>query len=147
MAPEQTDQTRAPGWWRGTPLYLRIIGAVALGVITGVTLGPGAEPLQMPAKIVLRLLGALAPPLILLAITQALMRTHLGGAQALRLVTILLTNTLVAIGIGLAVANVLRPGEWIAVSPAPAPEKSAAAGPDPLTQFLDNVPRSIAGPF
>ncbi|MGZ9409213.1 MAG: dicarboxylate/amino acid:cation symporter [Methylocystis sp.] len=141
-----TGRLGALGWWRATPLYLRILGAVALGLVVGVMLGDQAAALETPAKLVLRLLGALAPPLILLAIMQALMRAHLGGRKALRLVTLLLTNTLVAIGIGLLVANVLQPGSWWSPAPAHAPAK-AAAGADPLAQFLDNVPKSIGGPF
>ena len=145
-AERTTGRLGALGWWRATPLYLRILGAVALGLVVGVTLGDQAAALETPAKLVLRLLGALAPPLILLAIMQALMRAHLGGRQALRLVTLLLTNTLVAIGIGLLVANVLQPGSWSSPAPAHAPAK-AAAGADPLAQFLDSVPKSIGGPF
>jgi Na+/H+-dicarboxylate symporter len=144
-------ETRAKGGllerWRGTPLYLRIIGAVALGVAVGLGLGEQAGALEAPAKLVLRVLGALAPPLILLAIMQALMRAHLGGRQALRLVALLLTNTLVAILIGLAVANVIRPGAWSSVAPSAAPAKAAAAAADPLAQLLDSVPRSLVGPF
>ncbi|MGD9545718.1 MAG: dicarboxylate/amino acid:cation symporter [Methylocystis sp.] len=133
-------------WWRDTPLYLRILGAVALGLAVGVALGDQAAALETPAKLVLRILGALAPPLILLAIMQALMRAHLGGQQALRLVTLLVTNTLVAIGVGLLVANVLQPGSWWKAAPAHHPVEAAAAA-DPLSQFLDNVPKSVAGPF
>jgi DAACS family dicarboxylate/amino acid:cation (Na+ or H+) symporter len=134
------------GWWRATPLYLRILGAVALGLAVGVTLGEQAAALETPSKLVLRILGALAPPLILLAILQALMRAHLGGRRALRLVALLLTNTLVAIGIGLLVANVLQPGSWSNPAPAREPAKAAAIA-DPFAQFLDNVPKSIGGPF
>jgi Na+/H+-dicarboxylate symporter len=119
---------------------------VALGLVVGVTLGEQAAALETPAKLVLRLLGALAPPLILLAIVQALMRAHLGGRQALRLVSLLLTNTLVAIGIGLLVANVLQPGSWSSPAPTGEPAKAPAAA-DPLAQFLDSVPKSIGGPF
>lgn len=145
-AERTTGRQDALGWWRATPLYLRILGAVALGLVVGVTLGDQAAALETPAKLVLRLLGALAPPLILLAIMQALMRAHLGGRKALRLVTLLLTNTLVAIGIGLLVANVLQPGSWSKAAPMHAPAKAAAAA-DPLAQFLDSVPKSIGGPF
>ncbi|WP_245258467.1 dicarboxylate/amino acid:cation symporter [Methylosinus sp. LW4] len=133
--------------WRAIPLYSRIIVAVALGVGAGLALGDSAHILETPAKLVLRLLGALAPPLILLAIVQALMRAHLGGGQALRLVALLFTNTLVAILIGLAVANVLQPGAWTTAAPAAPAEKAAAVGADPLTQFLDSVPKSLLGPF
>ncbi|WP_363345622.1 dicarboxylate/amino acid:cation symporter [Methylocystis echinoides] len=139
-----------PRWlvsWRATPLYARILAGVVLGVVAGVALGDNAAALAIPAKLVLRILGALAPPLILFAIVQALMSAPLGGRQSLRLVALLLTNTLVAICIGLGVANLLRPGEWVKVGPPPELSKAAAATTDPLAQFLDSVPRSVAGPF
>ncbi|HEY8066768.1 MAG TPA: dicarboxylate/amino acid:cation symporter [Methylosinus sp.] len=145
------DRTWSPtgllGAWRATPLYMRIIAAVALGVGAGLALGNAAQILETPARLVLRLLGALAPPLILLAIVQALMRAHLGGRQALRLVTLLLTNTLVAIFIGLAVANILQPGAWMSAPPGAPAAAPVGGGTDPLTQFLDSVPKSIVGPF
>ncbi|BBU60556.1 glutamate:proton symporter [Methylosinus sp. C49] len=133
--------------WRAIPLYARIIVAVALGVVAGLALGGSAHILGTPAKLVLRLLGALAPPLILLAIVQALMRAHLAGGQAMRLVILLFTNTLVATLIGLAVANVLQPGAWTTAAPGAPAAKAAASGADPLTQFLDSVPKSLLGPF
>ncbi len=139
-----------PFWlvaWRRTPLYARILAAVLLGVVAGAALGDNAAALAIPAKLVLRILGALAPPLILFAIVQALMKAPLGGRQSARLVILLITNTLVAIGVGLAVANVLRPGEWVKAGPPPELAKAAAGTTDPLTQFLDSVPRSVAGPF
>lgn len=137
------------GWlagWHATPLYLRILGAVMAGLIVGLMLGARAATLEIPSRLVLRVLGALAPPLILLAIVQALMRAQIAGRQAFRLVTLLLLNTLVAILIGLTVANLVQPGKWSQLS-AHTPEAAAKAGPDPLAQFLDNVPKSLLGPF
>lgn len=145
-ATESVTQFRILQWWRKTPLYLRILGAVALGVVVGVSLGESAATLAVPAKLILRVLGALAPPLILFAIVHALMHAQIGRRQAFRLVSLLLVNTLVAILIGLLVANVAHPGAWSQASPLSGAAKSAA-GPDPLTQFLDNVPKSLAGPF
>jgi hypothetical protein len=43
------------GWWTATPLYLRIIGALILGALTGVALGSDAALLAIPAKVILRL--------------------------------------------------------------------------------------------
>jgi len=143
---ESVTQFRILHWWRETPLYLRILGAVALGVTVGLILGESAAALAVPAKLILRVLGALAPPLILFAIVHALMHAHVGRGQTLRLVSLLLVNTLVAIFFGLLVANVAHPGSWSQASPLSGAAKSAA-GPDPLTQFLDNVPKSLAGPF
>jgi Na+/H+-dicarboxylate symporter len=144
---DDTKPTGVLARWRAAPLYLRILAGVAFGLAAGAALGPGAAPLAMPAKLVLRILGALAPPLILLAIVQALMRAHLGGGRTMRLVTLLLTNTLVAIGIGLFVANVVQPGTWTAAARPPAPAEKAHAAADPLAQLFDAVPKSIAGPF
>ena len=143
---ERASQLRILRWWRETPLYLRILGAVSLGVVIGLILGDSAASLAIPAKLILRVLGALAPPLILFAIVHALMHAHVGRGQALRLISLLLVNTLVAILIGLLVANVAHPGSWSQASPLAGAAKSAG-GPDPLTQFLDNVPKSLAGPF
>jgi Na+/H+-dicarboxylate symporter len=133
-------------WWHHTPLYLRILGGVILGVLVGLILQERAHPLEVPSRLVLRLLGALASPLILLAVIQALMHAQLPKGSALRLVFLLALNTLVAIAIGLAVANIVRPGKWTKVEVAPAQEKQASAK-NPLDLFLDNIPRSVLGPL
>jgi Na+/H+-dicarboxylate symporter len=134
------------GRWTATPLYLRILGALALGVVTGVLMGPEAGPLAAPAKLILRLLSAIAPPLILLAILRALVTAELPPGTAPRLARLLLLNSLVAIMIGLGVANVMRPGEWHSVVPTPLGSAGKSV-PGPLEQFLDNVPRSLLGPL
>lgn len=165
-------------WWNRTPLYLRILGALVLGVIVGFLIraqaGPDAEGiargLEEPSKLILRLLGALAPPLILVAIVQALMTADFRGGSAGKLARLLLLNTLVAIIIGLFVANVIQPGRHAKLSPGetrtlaektddPDEKKallilekygfkpSANEKKDPLTQFLDNVPDSLLRPL
>ena len=146
--PGTQDQPQHGWWsrWHRTPLYLRILIGFALGILTGLLLGDDAGPLEIPSKLVLRVLGALAPPLILLAVIHALMHADLPRGSAFRLVGLLLLNTVVAICIGLLVANVLQPGRWTKVEP----QKEAAAADekvDPLALFLDNVPRSLLGPF
>ena len=133
-------------WWTSTPLYLRILGALALGVVTGVALGESAAELALPARLVLRLLAAVAPPLILLAILRALVTAELPRGTAPRLAGLLALNTTVAIFIGLTVANLLRPGAWHEVGPLP-PSEAGSTAPGPLEQFLDNVPRSLFGPL
>jgi len=135
------------GWvarWDAVPLYVRILIAMALGVLTGVVLGPRAGALNMPARLIIRLLGALAPPLILLAVIQALMHARIRGRQAARLGFLLLLNTTVAIVIGLAVANTLRPGRHAAAREPPAEPRQEDG---PLKQFLDQVPDSLVKPL
>jgi DAACS family dicarboxylate/amino acid:cation (Na+ or H+) symporter len=150
-APHGPGRDAAPargpwGRWTSIPLYLRILGALLLGVLCGVALGEAAGPLAMPAKLILRLLSAIAPPLILLAIVRALVNAELPRGTGPRLAGLLMLNSLVAILIGLIVANLMRPGEWHQVGPTPA-ASAAAAAKGPLEQFLDNVPRSLLGPL
>jgi Na+/H+-dicarboxylate symporter len=136
-------------WWRKTPLYVRIVGAMVLGVGLGLLLGAQAGPLAIPSKLVLRLLGALAPALVLFAIIQALINAQLEKGKANRLVRLLALNTLVAISVGLLVANLVKPGMWTkALAPAARAGADHAKGqPDLLGQFLENVPKSLLGPL
>lgn len=136
--------------WQRWPLYLRIVGGMVLGVVLGLALGSTAHGLAIPSKLVLRLLGALAPPLILVAIIKALMEASFEKGTAGRLIRLLVLNTLVAISVGLAVANVLRPGSWSSELKPLGGESAHGHGEgrtDLLQQFLDNVPQSILGPL
>ncbi|MDX1943919.1 MAG: dicarboxylate/amino acid:cation symporter [Pirellulaceae bacterium] len=155
------------GRWQATPLYLRILLGVGLGLLVGLALRQlhfallplgkhpfwqhvqplaVAEGLAIPSRLVLRVLGALAAPLILLAVVQALMHAQIPKGSGLRLFSLLLLNTLVAIFIGLAVANVVRPGKWAHAEPEKNAEKKEQHA-DPLAQFLENVPKSLFGPL
>jgi Na+/H+-dicarboxylate symporter len=148
-AMESSPKAGVIGWWRRTPLYLRILGAMLLGALAGVGLGAHAAPLAIPSKLVLRLLGALAPGLVFFAIIQALINARLEGGRAGRLVRLLALNTLVAIGIGLLVANLLAPGRWtepLALEQAGG-HGAEASRPDLLQQFLENIPKSLLGPL
>lgn len=132
--------------WHNIPLYGRIIIGVILGVATGLALGSQAAFLATPGKLVLRLLGALAPPLILAAIVHTFMTTHLGGPLAARLPRLLLMNTLVAITVGLTVANVIQPGRGAGLAP-PEPSVETTHTANPLVAFIENVPKSLLGPL
>lgn len=133
-------------FWVKTPLYLRIIGAVLIGLLFGLILGKDAALLSIPAKLILRLLSTIAPPLILLSIVQALVHAQLREGQAARLAKALIINTLAAICIGLFVVNFIKPGSWSHFT-RNSQEKITSIFQGPLTQFLDNVPKSILGPL
>src|SRR5438552_480846 len=113
--PESKPKPPRESWlarWSAIPLYVRILVALVLGLITGLLLGQRALVFEIPSKVILQLLGALAPPLILVAVTHVLMTTEVSGKTAGRLAGLLLLNTTVAILIGMGVANVVRPGTW-----------------------------------
>jgi DAACS family dicarboxylate/amino acid:cation (Na+ or H+) symporter len=126
------------------PLYVRIAIALVLGVAAALTL-PAAwtAALDIPARIVLRLLGVIAPPLILVAVSRALIGANVRGKLAGRMVFLLVLNTLVAIFVGLLVANVIRPGQHASLPPGDAPNVTG----NPLLQLLDNIPSSLLRPL
>jgi Na+/H+-dicarboxylate symporter len=126
------------------PLYVKIAIALVLGVIVGLlTPAPWAQYLDIPARLILRLLGAIAPPLILVAVMRALIAVEVGGKLVGKMFFLLALNTVVAILIGLAVANIIRPGRHASL---PAGEAPAISG-SPLLQLLDNVPSSLIRPL
>ena len=132
-------------WYTRTPLYLKILVGLILGVIAGMVISPDwAKKLNLPAVLILRLLGAIAPPLILVAVMRSLISANVRGRMAGRLFFLLVLNTLVAIFIGLLVANVIRPGKHAHLKPdAPPPKVSA----NPIDALLDNIPESILRPL
>jgi DAACS family dicarboxylate/amino acid:cation (Na+ or H+) symporter len=132
--------------WNALPLYVRILLAMIAGIPVGMALGADAAALEVISKTVLQLLGALAPPLILVAVMHVLMTTEIGGRKAIRLAGLLLLNTLVAIGIGLAVANVLEPGSWAEVKP-PEPKSARPEQMSPIDIIVQNIPKSFVGPL
>ena len=146
---ENTATTKGYGIadrWNAIPLYLQILMAMIAGAATGLVLGEKALFLEIPSKIILQLLGALAPPLILVAVIHVLMTTEIKGRTALRLSGLLLLNTTVAIAIGLFVANVVKPGahRHLDVATAATPE---GKGINPVDLLVQNVPKSLLGPL
>ena len=137
------------------PLYLRIVAGLVLGVVVGTAMySSGGEKvpwvvrtaggMDLFAKYVIQFLAALAPPLILLAVMRALMTARIEGRQGGYMVFLLVLNTLVAILVGLVVANLVRPGRFAA---------GQAGKPDPRgdvdvwSLMLENIPKSLLGPL
>ncbi|HWP05511.1 MAG TPA: dicarboxylate/amino acid:cation symporter [Polyangiaceae bacterium] len=131
--------------WSRLPLYARILAGLVLGVAAGVVLGPSTQGFDVPAKLVLRVLGALAPVIVLLAVVNALMTAEVAGKAGRRLATLLVTNTLVAIVVGLGVANLVQPGTHANLKPPG--EASRAPHGDFVTLLIDNVPDSFLRPL
>lgn len=115
-AEPQTGWRAWLGRWQRWPLYRRILVALVLGVIAGITLNERAAGLAVVAQLIIRILGALATPLILLAVVKSLMQARVNRHDAIRVGKLLILNTLVAIGFGLLVANLLQAGECSAAA-------------------------------
>jgi Na+/H+-dicarboxylate symporter len=137
------------------PLYVQIIIALIIAVIVGVVLGAGQpiwskeviEHLALPCTLILKALRTLATPLIFLAILHTFMTAEIPSKSGRKLSILLITNTLVAIAIGLVVANVLRPGAMgQALATAPT-TKSTLKQLDPWGLVADIIPDSVVKPL
>lgn len=95
------------------PLYLKIIVAMILGALLGVfgkRMGFDSANLKWISDLVLRILRLLATPLIFSAVLSSIVTAKVTGKKAGRLMFLLATNSVIAILVGLLVANVMRPG-------------------------------------
>ncbi|MBD2676544.1 MULTISPECIES: dicarboxylate/amino acid:cation symporter [Nostoc] len=150
-----SPETKARPWWQRIPLTLQIVIALVAAVSVGIALGAGnpspsnatlINNLAIPAELVLKALRALATPLILVAVLHTLMTTNIPGTTGRRLFVLLLTNTSVAILVGLFVANVLRPGTWGNVVTS-TNTQITAQNLDPWGLVKDAVPEAVLKPL
>ncbi len=130
----------------GVPLYVWVIGAVVLAIPAGLAWGEGAARLDLLPKLIIRALSALAAPLVVLAILSAVVSNEIRGRQGARMMAYYLVNTLVAMGFGLLLTNLVRPGLGaelidLANPPAPPPKKSV------LDLVIELIPRSVGEAF
>ena len=126
------------GWnrWNCASLSARILCALVLGLTTGLVFGARTQRLNFVSTGIVHLLGAVATPLIFLAVLHALMRTQIRWSAFGRLFGLLLTNTFAAVGIGLAVVNLLHPGTMAVLSNTP-----------DVPETLPPVPHSLLAPL
>jgi Na+/H+-dicarboxylate symporter len=151
--------------WQSMPLYFRTLIGMAIGAILGTTMGPDAAMLAKPGSILMGLVQMLAAPVAFFAIVHALAGAKIEPGKTGTLVRLLATNTLVAIMIGLLVANFIRPGERRSLSESDKAKVEAQAASiadqiataetsakqsglgDKVLQILEKLPRSVMGPF
>ena len=137
------------------PLYLQIVAALIVAVIVGVLLGAGSpildkdiiEHLALPSTLILKALRTLATPLIFLAILHTFLTAEIPSKSGRKLSILLITNTLVAITIGLLVANVLRPGAGGGSLVTTSTAKTVAKQLDPWGLLSDIIPDSVIKPL
>lgn len=149
------SETKDRPFWQRIPLYLQIVIALIFAVVLGTLLGAGQpnpdnipliKHLAIPCDLILKALRALATPLILLAVLHSFLTADIPGKAGRRLPFLLLTNTLMAIIIGLLVANILQPGKWGRIT-APAGTVDTSKRLDPWTLLQDLVPEAILKPL
>jgi DAACS family dicarboxylate/amino acid:cation (Na+ or H+) symporter len=133
--------------WNRLKLYVRILIGLVLGLLIGLIWGKGAGSLEPISNVILKLLGAVATPMIFLAVLKSLITAQTKGREAARLGWYLITNTLVAITIGLLVANTLKPGNRARPESQQATTKPADSNIDPVEKLMENIPGNLLKPL
>ena len=132
------------------PLYVQILGAMALGLLIGPALGKHAGQLGELGKLVIQLIKAAATPLLFLAIVRSILETEVEGRAALRLLFWATLNASIALSIGLVISNAFHPGASLSEIARPS-EAALAAYADKqidLQGVLSGiVPSSFVTPF
>ncbi|MEO8500725.1 MAG: cation:dicarboxylase symporter family transporter, partial [Vicinamibacteria bacterium] len=145
------------------PLYVRVILGVILGTLCGLAFGEGTIVFGLTNKhlgdiglLVIRLLRAMAVPLIFFGVVDAFVRSEISGRQGLKLVAICAVNVTVAFLIGMTLINVFQPGvAWkdrldaIEAAAGKGPARSAPEGTslDPMKNLSGYVPANLVDPF
>ncbi|HEY4220559.1 MAG TPA: cation:dicarboxylase symporter family transporter, partial [Myxococcota bacterium] len=91
------------------PLSARVLAGVAIGVALGAAFGEKNAPLGEAGLLVIRLLKALAAPLIFFSVVDALLRTNIAAKKGAILIVISIVNASVATGIGFGVGELFEP--------------------------------------
>lgn len=129
-------------------LTAQILVALVLGVAAGGLLGTAAKPLAEFGKLVIQAIKLAAAPLLMLTILNAVLTTKMSAKAGGRMAFFACVNATIALGFGLFISNVLRPGAHLAAIAAPAGPSAAPAGKLELARFLSNfVPPSLVQPF
>lgn len=147
---------------RGIPLWSRVLVGVGAGVFLGWLFGTRAwlgplsnADLGMLGMLVIRMLKALATPLVLFAILDAFLKTSVGWGSGLRLAAVCVIDVTVAMTLGLLLLDVVDPGtRWQGQLEALGAAVGAGAGPakvkaslSPLENFAAFVPTNLVSPF
>ena len=138
-------------YWQSLPLYVRTLVGMVLGALMGVFWPHAAEVFKGPSKALMGLVQMLAAPVAFFAITHALAGAKIQKGKTPRLIILLITNTCVAILIGMTVANTLQPGTRRTVTAEQRQQAGNAAKStttvDSVGQILGKLPKSLLGPF
>jgi DAACS family dicarboxylate/amino acid:cation (Na+ or H+) symporter len=143
------DPESSPG---GIPLYVWVIAAAVVAVPVGYFWGEGASALNILPNLILRLLKAIATPLVVMATLHAIVSNEVEGKQGARMMLYYFINTTIAICLGLALSNLIKPGLGadLSVAASTISTTAAAAKPEPpsLTTLLYLLfPESIGDAF
>lgn len=149
-----TGEPHDPDDKKRTSLVVRLVAGIALGALVGVVLGPRAAILGELGVLVIKLLKALATPLVFFAVVDSFCRAEIPAKKGALLLAICTANAAVAGVIAIGLSAVLSPGTRTGVAglqTALGSDAHAHAPPPPkldaLSAVKDLIPESVPEPF
>jgi Na+/H+-dicarboxylate symporter len=111
--------------WFATPLWIRIIGAMVLGGLTGLLMGDAAKELKIIGDIFVEAIRMLVVPLLFCTITAGVWA--IGSPKALGrtggwTISFYLVTSVLAVCLGLLIGSVFQPGAGLGLTPTVPPE-------------------------
>lgn len=105
--------------WFQIALWKRILGAMLLGVVLGVSWGEGVVAIAWIGELFIRLIRMVVVPLVFVTLVSGLI--SMGdpsklGSLGVRTLALYLVTTLIAISIGLCLAAIMQPGTGVDLS-------------------------------
>ncbi len=127
-------------------IHTQIFIAIILGVVAGLLLGENAGHIKVVGDIFIRLLRMIIIPLILGSMVAGII--SIGnirnlGRIGLRTFVYYTATTLLAVGVGLVLVNLLKPGAGVELGAKVGFEASAQATPSVVSIVTDIVPKNL----
>ena len=129
--------------WFQIALWKRILGAMLLGVVLGVSWGEGVVAIAWIGELFIRLIRMVVVPLVFVTLVSGII--SMGdpsklGSLGVRTLALYLVTTLIAISIGLSLAAIMQPGAGVDLS-AVAPTSVQEAIPLSCLLYTSPSPR------
>jgi Na+/H+-dicarboxylate symporter len=142
------------GTTKKIPLVAKLIAAILLGALTGLVLGPRAAVLGEVGILVIKLLKALATPLVFFAVVDSFCRAKIPAKKGAILLGICVVNAAVAGTIAIGLSAILSPGSRTdvdalkgALDTKGGPSSHGEVKMDALGALKELIPESVPEPF
>lgn len=135
-------------YWRNIALWKKILGALILGLMTGIVFGESAQALKPIGTLFINLIQLLIVPLVFVTlVTGIVAMDDLKKMQRVGLKTfvIYLITTAIAVTIGLSIGNFLEPGTGVALEAAK--DVVVKEAPSLIDTFLNIVTKNPFSSF
>ncbi|MEO9468693.1 dicarboxylate/amino acid:cation symporter [Parasphingorhabdus sp.] len=132
-------------FWFNIPLWQRVVGALLLGIVTGLAWGPDAEQIKWIGDLFIRAIKMLIVPLIFFSLVSGI--AALGDLRKLgnvggKALMLFVTTAIISISLGLAMGTIFQPGIGLDISLPAGVAIPEPATTSPTAMILSLIPEN-----